>query len=68
MELEIEKLQKNITSLMENSCEIQNSNDIPECLRNVQIRFISKLINKARAKIDYLEDRQKCNKKLRTLK
>ena len=68
MDLEIEKLQKDINSLMENSREIQNSNNIPECLKNIQIRFISKLISRARAKIDFLEDMQKCNKKLRDLK
>ena len=68
MDLEIEKLRKDINSLMENSREIQNSNNIPECLKNIQIRFISKLISRARAKIDFLEDMQKCNKKLRYLK
>ena len=62
MDLEIEKLQKNINSLMKNSHEIQNSSDIPECLKNIQIRFISKLISKARAKIDFSEDMEKCNK------
>lgn len=56
MDLQIEKLQKDITGLMENSCEIQNSSDNPECLKIIQIRFISKLISKARAKIDFLED------------
>ena len=49
----VEKLQKDITSLMENLREIQNSNDIAECIKNTQIRFISKLISKARAKIDF---------------
>ena len=53
MDLEIEKLRKDINSLMENSREIQNSNNIPECLKNIQIRFISKLISRARAKIDF---------------
>ena len=33
MDFEIEKLPKDINSLMENSREIQNSNDIPECLK-----------------------------------
>ena len=67
MDLEIEKLRKDVNSLMENSREIQNYNNIPECLKNIQIRFISKLISRARAKIDFLEDMQKCNKKLRYL-
>ena len=62
MDLEIEKLRKDVNSLMENSREIQNYNNIPECLKNIQIRFISKLISRARAKIDFLEDMQKCNK------
>ena len=47
---------------MENSCKNQNSSDIPECLKNIQTRFISKLISKARTKIDFLEDMQKCTK------
>ena len=47
---------------MESSREIENSSDIPECLKNIQIRFISKLISKARAKIDFLEDMEKCKK------
>ena len=68
MDLEIEKLRKDINSLMENSREIQNSDNIPECLKNIQIRFISKLISRARAKIDILLDMQKCNKKFCDLK
>ena len=62
MDLQIEKLQKDITGLMESSHEIENSSDILECLKNIQIRFISKLISKARAKIDFLEDRKKVKK------
>ena len=61
MNLHIEKLQKDITDLMKSSREIENS-DIPECLKNIQLRFISKLISKARAKIDFLEDMKKCKK------
>ena len=61
MEQEIQKLQKDIISLMENSKGIQNSNDITECLKIIQLRLISKLRTRARAKIDYLMDKQKCN-------
>ena len=61
MELEIQKLQKDIINLMEDYRRIQNSNNIPECLKNIQLRLISKLISRARAKIDYLMDKQKCN-------
>ena len=68
MELEIQKLQTDIISLMEHSRKIQNSNEIPECLRNIQIRLIFRLIDRARAKIDYLEDRQKCIQKTQALK
>ena len=48
---------------MENSRRIQNSDDIPECLKNIQLRFISKFITRAWAKNDYLMDRQKCDLK-----
>ena len=61
MDEQIEKIQKDIKSLMESSREIENSNN-PECLKNIQLRFISKLISKARAKIDLLEDMKKCKK------
>ena len=37
MEQEIQKLQKDIIKLMENSSWIQNSNDIPECLKNIRV-------------------------------
>ena len=46
---------------MKSAREIENS-DIPECLKNIKLRFISKLISKARAKIDFLEDMKKCKK------
>ena len=62
MDLQIEKLQKYTTGLLESSREIQNSTDIPECLKSIQIRLISKLISKARAEIDFLEDMKKCQK------
>ena len=68
MEQEIQKLQKDIINLMENSRRLQNSNNIPECLKNTKLRLISKLITRARAKIDYLMDRQKCNLKFRAWK
>ena len=68
MEQEIQKLQKDIINLMEDSRRIQNSNNIPECLKNIQLRLISKLISRARAKIDYLMDRQKCNLKFKAKK
>ena len=61
MDLQIEKLQKDITNLMKSAREIEKS-DIPECLKNIKLRFISKLISKARAKIDFLEDMKKCKK------
>ena len=65
MEQEIQKLQKDTINLIEDSRRIQNSNNIPECLKNIQLRLISKMISRARAKIDYLMDRQKCNLKFR---
>ena len=68
MDLEIENLRKDINSLSENLREIQNSNTIDKCLKNIQIRLISKLISRAREKIDFLEDMKKCNKKLCELK
>ena len=61
MDSEIKKLQKAIKNLRENSREIQNSSN-PECLKNIQIRFIAKLIGKAQAKIDFLQDMEKCEK------
>ena len=61
MDSEIEKLQQDIKNLRENSREIQNSNN-PECLKTIQIRFIAKLISKAQAKIDFLQDMEKCKK------
>ena len=36
MAQEIQKLQKDISKLMEESKRIQNSNNIPECLKNIQ--------------------------------
>ena len=57
MAAEIQKLQKDIINLMEESGKTQNSNDIPECLKIIQLRQISKMISKARAKIDYLMDK-----------
>ena len=45
MDLQIEKLQKDITDLMKSAREIEKS-DIPECLKNIKLRFISKLISK----------------------
>ena len=59
MDLEIENLRKDIKSLSENLREIQNSNTIDKCLKKIQIRLISKLVSRARAKIDFLEDMQK---------
>ena len=61
MDLKIENLQKDITNLMKSAREIEKS-DIPECLKNIKLRFISKLVSKARAKIDFLEDMKKCKK------
>ena len=63
MEQEIRNFQKDIISLMENSKRIRNSNDIPESLKNIQLRLISKLITSTGAKIYYVMDRQKCNLK-----
>ena len=68
MALEIQKLQKDISNLMEESKRIQNSNNIPECLKNIQLRLISKMISRARAKIDYLMDRQNCSLRFRVKK
>ena len=59
MAQEIQKLKKDIINLMEESKRFQNSNDIPECLKIIQLRLISK----ARAKIDYLMDRKNCSPK-----
>ena len=68
MAQEIQKLQKDISNLMEESKRIQNSNNIPECLKIIQLRLISKMISRARAKIDYLMDRQNCSLKFRAKK
>ena len=43
---------------------IQNSNNVPECLKNKQLRLISMLIIRARAKIDYLMVGQNCSLEL----
>ena len=64
MEQEIQTLQKDIINLMENSRIIQNFNNIPECLKNIQLRPLSKLKARARAK-KYVMDRQMCNLKFR---
>ena len=53
---------------MEESKRIQNSNNIPECLKTIQLRLISKMISRARAKIDYLMDRKNCSPKFRAKK
>ena len=42
MDLQIEKLQKDITGLLESSREIQNSTDIPECLKEHSNTFYFK--------------------------
>ena len=68
MAQEIQKLKKDIINLMEESKRIQNSNNIPECLKIIQLRLIYKMISRARAKIDYLMDRQNCSLKLRAKK
>ena len=65
MAAEIQKLQKDISNLMEESKRIQNSNNIPECLKIIQLRLISKVISRARAKIDYLMDRRNCSPNFR---
>ena len=62
---ETQKLQKDISNLMEESERIQNSNDIPECLKIIQLRLISKMIFRSRAKIDYLMDRRNCSPKFK---
>ena len=58
---EIQKLQRDISNLMEESERIQNYNDIPECLKIIQLCLISKMIFSSRAKIDYLMDRRNCS-------
>lgn len=68
MAAEIQKLQKDICNLMEESKRIQNSNNIPECLKIIQLRLISKMISRERAKIDYLMDRRNCSPKFRASK
>ena len=68
MAQEIQKLRKDISNLMEESKRIQNSNNIPECLKIIQLRLISKMISRARAKIDYLMDRKNCSPKFRAKK
>ena len=42
MDLQIEKLQKDITDLMKSSREIENS-DIPECLKNINYSLFQNL-------------------------
>ena len=53
---------------MEESKRIQNSNNIPKCLKIIQLRLISKIISRARAKIDDLMDRKNCSLKFRAKK
>ena len=65
MATEIQKLQTDISNLMEESERIQKSEDIPECLKIIQLRLISKMIFRTRAKIDYLMDRRNCSPKFR---
>ena len=62
MNSEIKKLQKAIKNLRENSSEVQNSSN-PEYLENIQIRYISELIARAQAKIDFLQDMERCEKR-----
>ena len=68
MAQEIQKLQKDISNLMKECKRIQNSNNIPECLKIIQLHLISKMISRARAKIDYLMDRQNCSLKFKARK
>ena len=68
MAAEIQKLQKDISNLMEESKRIQNSSNIPECLKIIQLRLSSKMIFRARAKIDYSMDRRNCSPKFRAKK
>ena len=65
MATEIQKLQTDISNLMEESERIQKSEDIPECLKIIQLRLISKMISRTRAEIDYLMDRRNCSSKTR---
>ena len=64
MAAEIQKLQKDISNLMEESKRIQNSSNILESLKIIQLRLISKMIFRSRAKIDYLMDKN-CSPKFR---
>ena len=66
MAAEIQKLQKDISNLMEESERIQNSNNFPECLKIIQLCLISKMISRARAKMNYLMNRRNCSPKFRT--
>ena len=68
MATETQQLQKDISNLMEESERIRKSNDIPECLKIIQLRLISKMIFRTRAKIDYLMDRRNCSPKFRAKK
>ena len=65
MATEIQKLQTDISNLIEESERIQKSEDIPECLKIIQLRLISKMIFRTRAKIDYLMDRRNFSPKIR---
>ena len=48
MDIEEQKLLKDIQTLREEILNIQNSTTIPTCLKNIKIRLISKPISRIR--------------------
>ena len=62
MDIEEQKLLKDIQTLREEILNIQNSTTIPTCLKNIQIRLIAKLIGRIRDRLDILKDQKSIEK------
>ena len=62
MDIEEQKLLKDIQTLMEEILNIQNSTTIPTCLKNIKIRLIAKLIGRIRDRLDILKDQKSIEK------
>ena len=62
MDIEEQKLLKDIQTLREEILNIQNSATIPTCLKNIKIRLIAKLIGRIRDRLDILKDQKSIEK------
>ena len=62
MDIEEQKLLKDIQTLREEILNIQNSTTIPTCLKNIKIRLIAKLISRIRDRLDILKDQKSIEK------